>query len=115
MGVQKSRLFLSRLYDVINGTPQCRNLLTADMRVDLGRPYAAVSQEFLDEPDVGPLFKQMRRKGVPQRMNGDILPYARLFHSILKHSLRTAHRIWLPGYVTLEHPCPRLVRLPILT
>ena len=60
MGVGKSRLFVSRLYDLLNWTPQRGNLLPADVRVDFRGSYTAVPQQLLNEPDVRALLEQMR-------------------------------------------------------
>ena len=38
---------------------------TADMRVNLRRPAAAMPQQFLNVPEIRPCLQEMRRKGVP--------------------------------------------------
>lgn len=42
-----------------------------DMRVDNRCTDILVAEQFLDGPDVGPGFEEMRRKGVTERVTGD--------------------------------------------
>ena len=42
-----------------------------DMGVDLGGGDVGVSQEFLDDAEIGPAFKEVGGKGVAEGMRGD--------------------------------------------
>src|SRR6187401_2704859 len=66
------------------GTPSCSSSpwmrptvdvpdpLPGQMRVELGRGDTRMSEQLLDDPQVGPAFEQMRGERVTQRMRADL-------------------------------------------
>ncbi len=51
--------------------------------VDLGRGDIGVSQEFLDDPEVGAVFEEMGREGMPEEVGIDVLVDPGLFGPFL--------------------------------
>ena len=51
-------------------------VLHVDLGVALGRGQRAVPEQFLDGPQVGAAFEQVRREGVPQRVRADAVARA---------------------------------------
>ncbi len=92
------------------------------MRLRHCRTHVGVPQQFLQRPDVVPIFQQVRREGVPKRVTRRPLRDPRraysLLHGPLHRSLMRVMAAKLPGDDVAilprggKHPLPRQVNGP---
>lgn len=62
--------------------------------VDLRRGDIGVSQEFLNDTEVGPVFEKMGREGMPEKVGIDVLGDPGLFRPFLDDLANAVGREW---------------------
>ena len=65
--------------------------LLIDVGVDLGSGDVGMTQEFLNDAEVGPVFQEVGREGMPQEVRVDVLlntGLLRAFFDDLSHAIR---------------------------
>ena len=67
-------------------------LLDRDLGVNLGRAQLGMTQQLLDEPDVGPAFEHQRGAGVPEQVARAPVATGQSFSGYIRHSASRAAR-----------------------
>ena len=85
------------------------------MSVDLGGTGALVAEEFLDDPEVGAVFQQVRREAVTKGMGCYVLLDSRGRGGVLHHSLDGPCGQVATGTVTGEEPSVGRIGVPVVS
>ena len=62
----------------------------ADVQIDFGRPWVAMTEEGLDETNLHAIFHEMSRKSVPQAVRRYAFRYGSLLHAVTELLLYAA-------------------------
>ena len=80
-------------------------LLDRDLGVNLGLAQLGMTQQLLDEPDVGPAFEHQRGAGVPEQVATALLATGQSFSGSIRHSAsRAALALQKKGFITALLP-----------
>ena len=60
-----------------------QDMLLGQVGIDLGRGNVSMAQDFLDHPQIGPMFQQMSREAMPEGMGSHVFCNAGLLAVLL--------------------------------